>query len=62
MPGIRKFATLIVLAALVQAAAGCSYLQYRAEDALEMVDFVLGFSTFDLAGDDGVNVGRWFWN
>ncbi len=29
---------------------------------MQMIDFALGFSMFDLAGDDGVNVGRWFWN
>ncbi len=28
----------------------------------EVLDFLLGWTTFDLAGDDGVSVGHWFWN
>jgi hypothetical protein len=28
---------------------------------MEMVDFLLGWTTFDLAGDDGVEAGKWFW-
>ncbi|KPK57419.1 MAG: hypothetical protein AMK73_10175 [Planctomycetes bacterium SM23_32] len=29
---------------------------------MEMVDFVLSWTLFDLAGDDGVEVGHWIWN
>lgn len=28
----------------------------------EMLDFVVGFTTIDLAGDDGVKIGHWPWN
>ena len=28
---------------------------------MEMVDFVAGWTTFDLAGDDGDRFGHWFW-
>jgi hypothetical protein len=27
----------------------------------EIADFVLGFTTFDLAGDDGVHWSHWPW-
>lgn len=27
----------------------------------EILDFFLGWTTFDLAGDDGRSVGKWFW-
>ena len=27
----------------------------------EVLDFVVGFTTLDLAGDDGIPVGRWPW-
>ena len=28
---------------------------------MEMVDFVLGFTTLDIAGDDGKKLGTWPW-
>jgi len=27
----------------------------------EMIDFIIGFSTLDIACDDGRKMGRWFW-